>query len=282
MLMSAKERGMPRFDPRAYHLHGQRALVTGASSGIGEAIARLLAQAGVTVVANYARGSERASEVVADICAAGGRALAMKADVSREDEVQAMFGAVLEELEGIDILVNNAGLQADAPLAEMTLEQWNKVIGANLTGQFLCSREAVRQFLRQGVRPDVSSAAGKIVCVSSVHDMIPWAGHANYAASKGGVAMFMKTMAQELAAKKIRVNSVSPGAIKTPINRAAWDTPEAEAALLKLIPYGRIGITDDIARAVAWLASDHSDYVNGATLYVDGGMTLYPEFRDGG
>jgi len=282
MSMSIRENAKSRFQTRAYRLEGQRALVTGASSGIGEAIARALAEAGATVVVNYSRGADRANDVVADIRATGGQALAVKADVSREDEVQAMFGAVFDELEGIDILVNNAGLQADAPLAEMTLEQWNKVIGANLTGQFLCSREAVRQFLRQGVRPDVSSAAGKIVCVSSVHDVIPWAGHANYAASKGGVAMFMKTMAQELAEKKIRVNSVSPGAIKTPINRAAWDTPQAEAQLLKLIPYGRVGVVDDIARAVAWLASDHSDYVNGATLYVDGGMTLYPEFRDGG
>jgi glucose 1-dehydrogenase len=219
---------------------------------------------------------------VADICASGGRALAVKADVSQEEEVQAMFATMFEQFQGIDILVNNAGLQQDAPLADMTLEQWNRVIAINLTGQFLCTREAVRQFLRQGVRPGVSSAAGKIVCVSSVHDVIPWAGHANYAASKGGVSMFMKTAAQELAEKKIRINSVSPGAIKTPINRAAWDTPQAEAKLLKLIPYGRVGVVDDIARAVAWLASDHSDYVNGATLYVDGGMTLYPEFRDGG
>lgn len=282
MLMSTRETATSRFQTHAYGLAGQRALVTGASSGIGEAIARALAEAGATVVVNYARGADRANEVVSDIRAAGGQALAVKADVSREDEVQAMFGAMFDELEGIDILVNNAGLQADAPLAEMTLEQWNKVIGANLTGQFLCSREAVRQFLRQGLRPEVSNAAGKIVCVSSVHDVIPWAGHANYAASKGGVAMFMKTMAQELAEKKIRVNSVSPGAIKTPINRAAWDTPEAEAQLINLIPYGRVGVVDDIARAVAWLASDHSDYVNGATLYVDGGMTLYPEFREGG
>jgi glucose 1-dehydrogenase len=282
MLMSTQEDTMPRFNTRAYGLEGQRALVTGASSGIGEGIARALAQAGASVIVNYARGADRASQVVADIRAAGGQALAVKADVSEEKEVQAMFATVFEELEGIDILVNNAGLQQDAPLAEMTLQQWNQVIGINLTGQFLCAREAVRQFLRQGVRPEVSSAAGKIICVSSVHDVIPWAGHANYASSKGGVAMLMKTMAQELAEKKIRVNSVSLGAVKTPINRAAWDTPQAEATLLKLIPYGRVGVVDDIARAVAWLASDQSDYINGATLYVDGGMTLYPEFREGG
>ncbi len=263
-------------------LDGQRAIVTGANSGIGEAIARGLAEAGAAVVVNYVTGEERAAQVVADIRAGGGRALAIKADVSSEDEVREMFRRAIDEFGTIDILVNNAGLQQDAPLHEMTLAQWRKVIDVNLTGQFLCAREAVREFLRRGVVPELSCSAGKIICLSSVHDVIPWAGHANYAASKGGVAMLMKTMAQELAMKKIRVNSISPGAIKTPINTGAWDTAQAEAALLKLIPYYRVGETRDIARAAVWLASDHSDYVTGATLYVDGGMTLYPEFREGG
>jgi len=243
MLMSTRESALPRLNIQAYSLEGQRAAVTGASSGIGEAIARAQAEAGASVAVNHARGADRAGEVVADICAARARAVAVKADVSQEAEVQAIFATMLDELEGIDIPVINAGLQADASVAEMTLEQWNNVIGINLTGQFRCSREAVRHFLRQGVRPIVSSAAGKIVCVSSVHDVIPWAGHANYA--KGGVAMFMKTMAREPADKKIRVNRVSPGAIKTPINKAAWDTPEAEAKLIELIPYGRVGVVDD-------------------------------------
>ncbi len=263
-------------------LDGQRAVVTGANSGIGEAIARGLAEAGAAVVVNYVSGADRAEQIVADIRAAGGRAIAVRADVSSEDEVQAMFARAKDEFGTIDILVNNAGLQQDAPFHEMTLAQWRKVIDVNLTGQFLCAREAVREFLRRGVIPELSCSAGKIICISSVHDVIPWAGHANYAASKGGVAMLMKTMAQELAMKKIRINSISPGAIKTPINTAAWDTATAEAALLKLIPYYRVGETRDIARAAVWLASDHSDYVTGATLYVDGGMTLYPEFREGG
>lgn len=263
-------------------LDGQRAIVTGANSGIGEAIARGLAEAGAAVVVNYVSGEDRAQSVVSDIRAAGGRATAVKADVSSEDEVRAMFRRAFDEFGTIDILVNNAGLQQDAPFHEMTLAQWRKVIDVNLTGQFLCAREAVREYLRRGVIPELSCSAGKVICVSSVHDVIPWAGHANYAASKGGVAMLMKTMAQELAMKKIRVNSISPGAIKTPINTSAWDTAQAEAALLKLIPYYRVGETRDIARAAVWLASDHSDYVTGATLYVDGGMTLYPEFREGG
>lgn len=263
-------------------LRGQRAIVTGANSGIGEGIARALAEAGAAVAVNYVRGAEAAERIVAEIQDAGGTAVAIEADVSREDQVEAMFDAAIAAFGSIDILINNAGLQKDAKLHEMSLADWNQVIAVNLTGQFLCARAAVREFLRRGVQPELSVAAGKIVCVSSVHDAIPWAGHANYAASKGGVAMLMKTMAQELAMHKIRVNSVSPGAIKTPINTMAWDTPEAERELLRLIPYGRVGETRDIARAAVWLASDHSDYVNGATIYVDGGMTLYPEFRTGG
>jgi glucose 1-dehydrogenase len=202
--------------------------------------------------------------------------------VSQEAQVEAMFAQVIEAWGSVDIVVNNAGLQRDAPLHEMSLDQWRLVIDVNLTGQFLCARAAVREFRRRGVDARLSVSAGKIICMSSVHDVIPWAGHANYAASKGGVSMLMKTMAQELAPYRIRVNAISPGAIKTPINRDAWDTPEAEARLLKLIPHGRVGETDDIAQAAVWLASDLSDYVNGATLYVDGGMTLYPEFRGNG
>jgi len=263
-------------------LDGQRAIVTGANSGIGEGIARGLAEAGAAVVVNYVAGDERSQRVVDEIRMTGGKALAIKADVSDEEQVQDMFRRAVAAFGSIDILVNNAGLQQDAPLHEMTLAQWRKVIDVNLTGQFLCAREAVREFLRRGAVPQLSCSIGKIICVSSVHDVIPWAGHANYAASKGGVAMLMKTMAQELAMKKIRVNAISPGAIRTPINTSAWETAEAEAALLKLIPYYRVGEVRDIARAAVWLASDHSDYVTGATLYVDGGMTLYPEFREGG
>jgi glucose 1-dehydrogenase len=263
-------------------LEGQRALVTGANSGIGEGVARALAEAGARVAVNYVSAPEQAERVVAGIRRAGNQALAIHADVSRESDVEAMFAQIVDQWGSVDIVVNNAGLQRDAPLHEMTLEQWRFVLDVNLTGQFLCSRAAVREFLRRGVEPGLSAAAGKIICMSSVHDVIPWAGHANYAASKGGVSMLMKTMAQELAQHRIRVNAISPGAIRTPINRDAWSTPEAEAMLLRLIPHGRVGETHDIAQAAVWLASDLSDYVNGATLYVDGGMTLYPEFRGNG
>jgi glucose 1-dehydrogenase len=263
-------------------LRGQTALVTGASSGIGLGIARALGAAGADVVVNYVSAPESAEQVAGEIRAGGCRALAIRADVSREDEVRTMFEQMLGAWGSIDILVNNAGLQKDAAFSEMTLAQWNTVIGVNLTGMFLCSREAVRAMVRQGVRPGVSRAAGKIVCISSVHETIPWAGHANYAASKGGVKLLMQTLAQELAPARIRVNSIAPGAIQTPINRAAWETPQALKSLLSLIPYGRIGQPEDIGRVAVFLASDDADYINGQTLFVDGGMTLYPEFAHGG
>lgn len=263
-------------------LVGQRALVTGGNSGIGAAIALALAEAGARVAINYLSNVEEAQALVAEIQASGGEAITIQADVSQEDQVIAMFQQVIETWGSLDILVANAGIQQYAPFVDMTLAQWDSVMAVNLTGQFLCAREAVKEFLRRGVVPELSCATGKIVCTSSVHDIIPWAGHVNYAASKGGLLMFMKSLAQEVAHMKIRVNAVSPGAIRTPINRSAWETPEMEANLLKLIPYERIGDPADVAQAVVWLASDASDYVVGATLYIDGGMTLYPGFREGG
>jgi glucose 1-dehydrogenase len=272
---------MPRCPPQKL-LAGQKALVTGASSGIGRGIALALAGAGADVVVNYASGEDKARAVCNDIAKLGVRAIAVGADVADEAQVQKMFARMFDELGTIDILVNNAGLQQDAPFERLTLQQWNKVIGVNLTGQFLCSREAVREFKRRGVRPEVSCAAGKILCISSVHEVIPWAGHVNYAASKGGVMLMMKSIAQEVAPYRIRVNSICPGAIRTPINMEAWGTPEAYAELLKLIPYKRIGEADEIGRAAVWLASDYADYVHGISLFVDGGMTLYPGFETGG
>ncbi|WTT34146.1 SDR family oxidoreductase [Kitasatospora sp. NBC_00085] len=263
-------------------LRGQKALVTGANSGIGKATAIGLGRAGADVVVNYVFGPEAAEEVVEEIKSYGVRAYAHEADVSQEDQVVAMVDRMVGEFGTIDIMVANAGLQRDAALTEMTVAQWQKVLDVNLTGQFLCAREAAKEFVRRGVVPEVSRSAGKIVCMSSVHQIIPWAGHVNYAASKGGVLMLMQTLAQELAPQGIRVNAVAPGAIRTPINKSAWDTPEAEADLMRLIPYHRVGDPEDIANAVTVLASDLMDYVVGATLYVDGGMTLFPGFATGG
>jgi glucose 1-dehydrogenase len=263
-------------------LNHQKALVTGASSGIGRGIATALAAAGAAVVVNHFGQPDAARQVVEEIQSKGGTAVAIEADVSQENQVQAMFQRMLKEFGTIDILVNNAGIQKDAPFLEMPLDRWNAVLAVNLTGYFLCAREAAREYVRRGIVPSVSRAAGKIVCISSVHQVIPWAGHCNYASSKGGIMMFMETIAQELAQHHIRVNSIAPGAIKTPINRSAWSTPEEEAKLLELIPYGRVGVPEDIAAAAVWLASDESDYVHGTTLFVDGGMCLYPGFRTGG
>jgi len=267
---------------RPLQVQGQIALVTGANSGIGRGIALALGAAGADVVVNYRDGEDAAMEVVRQIAQSGSRALAHRADVSREPEVKELFQRSVEHFGTVDILVNNAGLQRDAAFENLSLEQWNTVIGVNLTGQFLCAREAVREFKRRGVVESVSRAAGKIICISSVHELIPWAGHVNYAASKGGVMLMMKSLAQEVAPFRIRVNSISPGAIRTPINTAAWSTPEAYAALMRLVPYKRIGEPEDIGNAAVWLASDDSDYVTGTSLYVDGGMTLYPEFAAGG
>lgn len=265
-------------------LQGQKALVTGASSGIGAAVAHALAAAGAAVAINYrAPPGESAAQAVAEgIRAIGGTAILVQADVSHEAEVAAMMRKVVDAFGRLDILVANAGIQRDAAIEAMTLAQWQEVLAVNLTGQFLCARAAVQRFLEQGHDPDLSHAAGKIICMSSVHEVIPWAGHINYAASKGGIELLMKSLAQEVASRRIRVNSIAPGAIRTRINHDAWGTPAALAKLLTLIPYGRIGEPEDVAKVAVWLASDDSDYVTGTTIFVDGGMSLYPGFIDNG
>jgi len=262
-------------------LQGQVALVTGASSGLGHACAEALAAAGAAVVINYNSQREPADALAKAIQGRGGRAIAVEGDVSDEKAVDALFAEALNAFGRLDILVANSGLQRDAPVGEMTLEEWNKVIQVNLTGQFLCARAALRQFRKQAARPDISRATGKIIHMSSVHQLIPWAGHVNYAASKGGVDLLMRSLAQEVGEERIRINSVAPGAIRTPINEEATEG-DAEKKLLELIPYGRVGDPEDVGNAVVWLASDLSDYVHGTTLFIDGGMSLYPGFRDNG
>jgi glucose 1-dehydrogenase len=262
-------------------LSDQVALVTGGSSGLGAACAGALGRAGAAVGVNYHGSREGADRVVAAVREAGGRAIAIQADVSRSEEVERMLDEVVRAFGRLDILIANAGLQRDAPTEVMTTADWQRVLDVNLTGQFLTMQAAIRQFLTQDEGPG-QRAKGKIVAMSSVHDVIPWAGHANDAASKGGVMMLAKTLAQEFAGRGIRVNTLSPGAIKTPINEGVWSDPAKAKDLLRLIPYGRIGEPDDVAQAALWLASDLSDYVTGTTLYVDGGMTLYPGFEQGG
>ncbi|MCG9793343.1 SDR family oxidoreductase [Flavobacterium algicola] len=263
-------------------LEGQTALVTGGSSGIGMGVALALGKAGANVIVNYSSSEKAANDVVAKLKAMRADAIAIKADVSKEDQVQNMFKEAISTFGTIDILVNNAGMQKDAKFDEMTLQQWQDVIDVNLTGQFLCAREAVREFLKRGIVPERSKALGKIICMSSVHELIPWGGHANYAASKGAIKMLMQTLAQEYGDRKIRVNSISPGAIQTPINKEAWETPKALDDLMSLIPYNRIGQPEDVGNLAVFLASDDSDYITGASIFIDGGMTVFEGFSKGG
>jgi len=263
-------------------LVGQRALVTGASSGIGRCIALAYARAGADVAVNHSSSEEAAHEVADAIAEMGCDQIVHQADVSDVEEVRKMFDRVCDAFGSIDILVNNAGIQKDAPLTEMSVEQWQQVLDVNLTGQFLCAREAVREFRCRGIEETRSCAAGKIICISSVHQRIPWANRVNYAASKGGVKLMMESIAQETAGERIRVNAIAPGAIRTRLNRDVWERDEAYAELLEMIPYERIGEVEDVGRVAVWLASDQADYLNGETIFVDGGMSLYPAFRQGG
>jgi len=265
-------------------LHGQTAIVTGSNSGIGQGVAEALAKDGANVVINYVSNPEVAEEIAHKISndSICGEAIAIKADVSKEDQVINMVQQTVDKFGTLDIMIANAGLQRDYPMHEMPLKEWQLVLDVNLTGQFLCAREAIKEFMRRGPRPEVSKALGKIIHMSSVHEIIPWAGHANYAASKGAIVMLMQTIAQEYGPIGVRANSIAPGAIQTPITTEAWETPQALAELNKLIPYKRIGKPEDIGSAATWLASDESDYINGSTIFVDGAMTCYPGFTTNG
>ncbi|MGV3656538.1 MAG: SDR family oxidoreductase [Chitinophagaceae bacterium] len=257
-------------------LKGQKALVTGGNKGIGKAIALAMAKKGADVFINYHSDEEGAQQTVDEIKALGRQAFAGQADVGKEEEVQSLFKDAIDNLGGLDILVNNAGINGKSPITEMTLDEWRSVIDTNLTSQFLCGREAVKQFLKQEWDEKKSRARGKIMCISSVHDTIPdWV---NYAASKGGVKMFIRSLGLELAPKGIRVVGISPGAIQTDINKEEWSKPGSMEEMNKLIPANRIGQPEEIGNLAAWLLSDEADYITATTIYIDGGMTAYPGF----
>ncbi|MEP7059249.1 MAG: glucose 1-dehydrogenase [Actinomycetota bacterium] len=253
-------------------LRGRKALVTGASSGIGKATAERLAAEGAIVCVNYYSDRERedAGRVVEAIEAAGSKGYAVQADVGVEDDVRRMVETADREMDGIDLLVNNAGVEKKVSLLSMDLDEWNRVLRTDLTGAFLCIREAGSLMAERG--------GGVIVNISSVHEFIPWPGFAHYCASKGGLKLLMETAARELAGKGIRVVNVAPGAVATPINHAVLDDPAQVDALEGEIPLGRLGRPDEIAAAVAWVASDQADYMTGTTVVLDGGMSLYPRF----
>ncbi|HEX6459498.1 MAG TPA: glucose 1-dehydrogenase [Thermoleophilaceae bacterium] len=254
------------------HLSGRRALITGSATGIGRATAERLAADGAAVVINYVGPPDQAGEVVKEISDAGGRAVAIAADVSNEEQVVSMFERATDELGGpVDLLVNNAGVEKPFKLVDMPLDEWNKVIAVNLTGAFLCTREAARGMEKAGI-------TGAIINVSSVHEVIPWREFSHYCASKGGMKLFTQTVARELAPQGIRVLNIAPGAILTPINQDLIDDPKKRADVEAEIPLGRTGKPEEIAAAISWLAGPEAEYVVGSTLFVDGGMTLYPKF----
>lgn len=262
-------------------LENKIALVTGAASGIGKAIAQRFAYEGSHVIVNYLNNEDAADEIVQKIKAEGGSAAKIMADISREDEVQNMFSYIKKQFGRLDILVNNAGRQKDRKFIDMTLADWNAVIGVDLTGHFLCAREASRLFMEQQEKDD-NHSPGVMIFITSVHQNIPWAERANYCAAKAGASMLMKTIAQELAPHKIRANAVAPGAVKTAINIENFKDPEAREQIMRKIPYGRAGKVEDIASAAVWLASDEADYITGETIFVDGGMELFADFAHGG
>jgi len=253
-------------------LTGRRALVTGSATGIGRSTITRLAADGAAAVVNYVGSRAPADEVVAEIVSGGGHAVAIEADVSAEDQVQAMFAQAASELGGpIDVLVNNAGVEAPYLLVDMPLEEWNRVLAVNLTGTFLCAREAARGLVG-------ADAPGVIVNISSVHEQIPWERFGHYCASKGGMKLWAQTIAKELAPHRIRVVNVAPGAIATPINKDVLEDDVKRRAVEAEIPWGRFGKPEEVAAAVAWLASGEAEYVTGTTLFVDGAMTAYPGF----
>lgn len=256
-------------------LNGRKALVTGGSGGLGQAIATRLAQAGATVAVHYRHDQAAAEAVVQSITDAGGKAQAFSADIADPEKVEQLVDAVETAFGGLDILVNNAGMDGQRGLVGTdNPKQWQQVLAVDLMGPYFCARAAISRMQRQG--------AGVIINITSVHQTIPWEGYSAYTSAKAGLAMFTKTLAQETANEGIRVLAIAPGAIKTPINKDVWSNPDTLADLDQKIAMGRLGKPEEIGNVVAFMASDLASYITGETLVVDGGMLIYPDFRHGG
>lgn len=250
-------------------LAGKTAIVTGASKGIGKGIAERFGKEKMNVVVDYYTDQESAKDTVASIAASGGNAVAVEADVATEEGIQKLMTAAIDQYGKLDVLVNNAGFSKSEPSEELSLENWQRVLDVNLTGAFIASREAIRHMLENG-------GAGCILNITSVHQTIPKVNNAHYAVTKSGLKMLTETLALEYAAQGIRINAIAPGTINTPANPAEEADPEEKKKTLEKIPMKKIGHPEQIAAAAAWLVSSEADYVTGTTLFVDGGMTLYP------
>lgn len=261
-------------------LKGKNVLVTGASSGIGQAIAVRFAQEGANVAINYRKNPEDAKEteeMVENACGeirgCGVESLLVQADVSQEEDVVKMVAAVVEKFGGLDILINNAGIQIEGAAHEMKIEDFDRVVAVNLRGAYICARETLKHFLSRRV-------GGVILNISSVHEIIPKPKYVGYSVSKGGMENLTRSLALEYASNNIRVNAIAPGATITPINKSWINDPEAKAEVESNIPMGRAGTSEEMAASVAFLCSDEAAYITGQTLFIDGGLTLYPSFRE--
>lgn len=255
-------------------LKGKVVAITGASSGLGKAMALRFGQEQAKVVINYFNNEKDAQGVKEEIQKAGGEAVAVQGDVTKEEDVKNIVQTAVREFGTLDIMINNAGMENPVPSHEMPLNDWNKVISTNLTGAFLGSREAIKYYVENNIK-------GNVINMSSVHEMIPWPLFVHYAASKGGIKLMTETLALEYAPKGIRVNNIGPGAINTPINAEKFADPVQKKDVESMIPMGYIGEPEEIAAVAVWLASKESSYVTGITLFADGGMTKYPSFQAG-
>ncbi|WP_413628282.1 glucose 1-dehydrogenase [Fructilactobacillus vespulae] len=255
-------------------LEGKTAVITGGNSGIGAAIAERLGKEHMNIVINYRKNLDSAKTTAEIVKQNGGKVIIKQGDISQDGIADELIDAAVKEFGEMDIFFNNAGMETQKPTHEVSLDEWNRVISVNLNGTFLGTKAAINYWIK-------NNKQGNVINTSSVHQQIPWPTFASYAASKGGIKLFTETTAMEYAKKNIRINQICPGAINTPINAEKFSDPAAYAETASMVPMGRIGKPEEVSAGAAWLASDESSYVTGQSLFIDGGMVLYPAFQDG-